>query len=96
MPRHKLGPGPGRPKGVQNKATVEHKEFLRGILESQEYRDSLTRRLIRGDPGLETLAHHYVLGKPKDTLSLEGTSPLLAVDALSESDIEAIRASRKS
>ena len=98
MPRNISGlrrGGPGRPKGVPNKATIEQKEFLRSVLESEEYRASLRRRLIRGEPGLEQMAHHYLMGKPKDTLTLEHAPPLLVVDALTSEDIEAVRASRR-
>lgn len=95
MPRHKLtGPGPGRPKGVPNKATREQKEFLRSILESPEYRESFRARMIKGDPSLEQMAHHYVIGKPKDTLLLEKAPPLLLVDVLTGSDVQAMKAAR--
>jgi hypothetical protein len=91
MPRHKLGPGPGRPKGLPNKATREQREFLRGILESDDYRESFRRRLVRGDPGLEQMAHHYVMGKPKDTLAIESAPPLLVVDELTDADVQAMK-----
>lgn len=86
--------GPGRPKGLPNKATREQKEFLRGILESEEYRESFRRRVIRGDATLEQLMHHYVLGKPKDTLAVESLPPMLVVDELTEGDIARVRAER--
>jgi hypothetical protein len=80
----------GRPRGVPNKATRDQKEFLRSVLESEEYRESLRLRLIRGEPGLEQMAHHYLMGKPKDTLAIEHAPPLLVVDELTEDDIAAI------
>jgi hypothetical protein len=71
------GAGPGRPKGLPNKATREQKEFLRGILESAEYRESFRRRVLRGDTALETLMHHYVLGKPKDQVQVDAHGTLV-------------------
>jgi hypothetical protein len=93
--RHRLTKaGPGRPKGSTNKATREHKEFLRAILESEEYRESFKRRVVRGDAQLEQMMCHYVLGKPKDTLALENVPPLLVVDTLSDADVRAALAVR--
>lgn len=86
--------GPGRPKGLPNKATREHKAFFRGILESDAYRAAFTKRVIHGDPALEQMMHYYVLGKPKDTVSIEQAPPLLVIDELSEADIAIIHARR--
>ena len=66
-------PGPGRPKGSVNKSTKDIQAFARECLESPEYRDSLKRRLQRGDaPHMETLLHHYGYGKPKETVQVDG------------------------
>ena len=86
--------GPGRPKGSVNKATVEHKAFLTSILDSQEYREALRARVVRGDPTAETLMHHYALGKPKDTVSIENAPPLLIVDVLTPADLLVARQAR--
>jgi hypothetical protein len=86
--------GPGRPKGAPNKVSREQREFLRNVLESDEYRESLRRRLIRGDTQLEVMAHHYLIGKPKDTLTIEKMPPMLVVDELTEQDIIDARAER--
>lgn len=64
--------GGGRPKGVPNVATREQKAFFQAILESDDYRDSFRRRVLRGEPGLETLMHHYALGKPKEQVEVTG------------------------
>lgn len=82
-PFTKGDPRAGRPKGRQNKATEEQKVFLRGILESDEYRQSFRARVVSGDaPHLETLMHHYVMGKPRDTLAIEKVPPILVIDEL--------------
>lgn len=64
--------GGGRPKGLPNNATREQKAFFQSILESAAYRESFRRRVLRGEPGLETLMHHYALGKPKEQVEHSG------------------------
>jgi hypothetical protein len=60
-------PGGGRPKGAQNKATMEIKEFARNFLMSDRYRRTLERRILAGTaPQIEVLLHHYAFGKPTD------------------------------
>jgi hypothetical protein len=86
--------GPGRPKGLPNKIGREQREFLKSVLESEEYRESLRRRLIRGDTQLEVMAHHYLIGKPKDTLAIEKMPPMLVVDELSDQDVVDARTER--
>lgn len=75
---HKLtGPGPGRPKGVPNKATVEIKAISRGLLEDEAYRASLRRRLIAGKASrVETLLYHYAYGVPKQSVEIEAKGDL--------------------
>ena len=64
----------GRAKGIPNKATREFKEFWHSFLESAEYRDSLRLRLIRGKaPHIESYLAQLVIGKPKDTLEVQGS-----------------------
>jgi hypothetical protein len=86
VPRPKLPPGPGRPKGSLNKATREIRDFARSVLESPEYVESLKRRLRQGNaPHMETLLHHYAYGKPRDTLEITGpVEPLRIVIAGAE------------
>jgi hypothetical protein len=65
--------GAGRKKGSRNKATVEFVEFLRGVFESEDYREALKDRLIRGKASkCEELCLHYVHGKPKETHEVTG------------------------
>jgi hypothetical protein len=66
-PFTKGNPGGGRPKGAQNKATLEIKEFARNFLMSDRYRRTLERRILAGTaPQIEVLLHHYAFGKPTD------------------------------
>lgn len=65
--------GPGRPKGVPNKATIEIKQFAMKMLADPKYGMSLQRRLINGEaPHMETLLHQYAYGKPKDHVEITG------------------------
>jgi hypothetical protein len=64
-PFTKGNPGGGRPKGAQNKATREIKEFARNFLMSDKYRRTLERRILAGTaPQMEVMLHHYAFGKP--------------------------------
>jgi hypothetical protein len=69
----------GRPKGSHNKATFEIKVFARAFLESDEYQESLKRRVLAGEaPHMETLLHHYAYGKPVERIAPttpDGESP---------------------
>ncbi len=74
MPRNTSGlrrGGPGRPKGLPNKATQDVREFAQRFIDDEDYRASLKRRILRGSaPHMETLIWHYRFGKPKDTLDV--------------------------
>lgn len=60
--------GPGRPKGVPNKATREAKELARSILEDPVVQRKLRDQAQRGKlaPAVMTMLFHYAYGKPKD------------------------------
>ncbi len=63
----------GRPKGAQNKATREFKEFWIEFFESARYRESAKCRILNGEAKeLERELHHYVYGKPKEQHELTG------------------------
>ena len=63
--------GPGRPRGVQNKATKEIRDAARAIVEDAGYVESLKRRVTAGKaPHMETLLFHYAYGKPAETVNL--------------------------
>lgn len=60
-----LQPGPGRPKGSQNKITRAAKELAEEILDD-EYLIRLAQRIKAGKaPHMETLLWNYAKGKPK-------------------------------
>jgi hypothetical protein len=82
-------PGPGRPKGLPNKATQDVREFAQKFIDDEDYKSSLKRRILRGSaPHMETLIWHYRFGKPKDTLdvSLAELVPLRIVIEDAHSD----------
>ena len=73
-PQNLLRGGPGRPKGVPNKATAEIKAVARRLVEDPLYVTALAQRLVRGRaPHMETLLFHYAYGKPKETVEHSGT-----------------------
>lgn len=80
--------GPGRPKGVPNKANQDIRDAARKLLEDEEYQRSLALRLKRGDaPHMETLLHHYGYGKPKETLEVSTPMRPLIVDRITAADL---------
>jgi hypothetical protein len=61
----------GRPKGRQNHATREMKDWFRGLFESEKYRASLTVRILAGDaPHMEKMGYEYLYGKPKNVIEM--------------------------
>jgi hypothetical protein len=65
----RFAPGnPGRPRGIQNRYTLLHREFCRGIVESAEYRTSLVERIMEHTlpAAVEIMLHWYAYGKPAD------------------------------
>ena len=66
--------GPGRPKGVPNKVTVEAKAAAEALVDDPIYREQLTldlqaRKLA---PAVEVMLWHYAKGKPKDVIEFDG------------------------
>jgi hypothetical protein len=65
--------GPGRRKGVPNKATCELKEFWTEFFESAAYRENAKDRIMQGKaPQLESDLLAKVYGKPTDQLEVSG------------------------
>jgi hypothetical protein len=70
--RNVLPAGPGRPPGSKNKITLIAQRNCRNILESDEYKASILRRIVADNlaPAVEVMFHHYAYGKPKDTVEV--------------------------
>jgi hypothetical protein len=66
--------GPGRPKGVPNKATREAKEFCASVVDDPDYQATIRRRAMRGQlaPAVECMLWYYAKGKPKEQLEHSG------------------------
>ena len=58
--------GPGRPKGLKNKVTLEQRAFLLSIAEDTDYRANFRKRAIKGDASLDRLIHDHAIGKPTE------------------------------
>lgn len=81
----------GRPKGSQNKSTRLAQAFASSILDTEEYKESLLRR-IRLDtlaPAVEVLLHHYKYGKPKDTVEVVHAADQTPLDAATAQELAA-------
>ncbi len=67
--------GPGRPKGLPNKATVEAKRACADLIDDPAYRARLKERLLAGElpPAVETMLWYFAKGKPKEQAEVEGT-----------------------
>lgn len=52
------------------------REFCRGILNTEEYRSSLLRRIIMDElaPVIEAMLYHYAHGKPVERLEVKDTT----------------------
>ena len=67
-------PGPGRKKGVPNRATTEVKAIYAAIVDDPTYRKTLVARAKAGElaPALEAMLWHYAYGKPKEQVQHAG------------------------
>ena len=59
-------PGPGRPKGMQNKTTREVKEFLAELCNKVPVQEAVEARIVKGDAVAFFRALEHVVGKPKE------------------------------
>ena len=66
----------GRQKGIQNRATLEGREFCRSIVDDPVYRDSLKARMISGSvsPGVEGMVWDRAYGKVKEVVEHKGAA----------------------
>ncbi len=82
--------GLGRPKGAQNKATREFKEWAQKFYKSPAYRRSVEQRILRGkSPQMETYLAQLLYGKPKEQVEHSGdlnTVPAI-VNVFTDSDV---------
>jgi hypothetical protein len=68
----------GRRPGSRNRATVEAREFANRLIDDNEYREALRRRMIAGTAGaMEPLLWFYAYGKPVDRVE-QGTTGAFA------------------
>lgn len=73
MPFDGSKPGPGRPKGSENKATKDFKEWAEKFFSSPKWRKSAEQRMVEGKaPHLETYALALLCGKPTDKVEHSG------------------------
>ena len=72
-------PGPGRKKGVPNKATAEVRAACVAIVDDPQYRTKLLARARAGTlaPAVECMLWHYAKGKPKDQVEHSGRFELV-------------------
>jgi hypothetical protein len=81
----KKGEG-GRPRGVQNKATVEIKEASRLFLADKAGQLKMLQQYQNGElnPYILALLHYYAFGKPKERMEFEDKTPRpLVIDRVS-------------
>ena len=91
MPRDTSGlkrGGPGRPKGVPNKVTVEIREAARAFVNDEEGQRKLLEQYRRGklNPAILQMFYGYGWGKPKETLAVEGMEAAPLVIKLTHGD----------
>lgn len=69
LPDSPGAPAPARPSGPR----MSRRDFARGILDSDEYRQSIFDRIRLGTlpPAVETLLYYYADGKPTEKLEID-------------------------
>ena len=70
----KGAPGPGRKKGVPNKATLELKAFTDSLLADPNYQKNVIARVMAGEADhIERFMWEHRFGKPKEQIEVSGT-----------------------
>jgi hypothetical protein len=60
-------------KSTKSKNSEEARNLAANILNDEQYRETLKRRLIAGNaPHMETLLWHYAFGKPTENVDFQG------------------------
>lgn len=73
--------GPGRHKGIPNKATKDVQAAARAFLDNPKGRAAMKLQYELGTlpPAIWQLFMHYAYGKPRDTLTIDGELPAFIV-----------------
>lgn len=105
------GPGPGRPKGRKNTLTLQQRAVAEMVLgkpgtpEFDEFVRAQRRDILAGilPPPLVALWMHYLLGKPKETIELDGVVDInevrrvvVSLDDVRQPQVEAPRSLEES
>lgn len=75
--------GPGRPKGVPNRTTLDARRFCSSIVDDPTYRRKLLERARAGElaPAVESLLWHYAHGRPKAEIEFAGKTTTVNIAA---------------
>lgn len=71
----------GRPKGCENKATAEVRQWAQGIFKDDKVKKKTLELAQAGKlaPAIYNELLHYAYGKPKDTIEIEGQMTIARV-----------------
>jgi len=76
----------GRLPGTKNRATIEAREFAKRLIDDEEYREALRRRMVNGTAGsIEAVIWAYAYGKPVDRIE---TGPRGAFNELTNEQLK--------
>jgi hypothetical protein len=83
--------GPGRPKGVPNKVTVEAKAAAGALVDDPIYREQLALdvQARKVAPAIEQMLWHYAKGKPKEIVELHKRRDVTDYDLMTDEELKA-------